>query len=255
MTSLFALLAVSCGGKAVPSNTAQPISAVPVPAAPQDEESKARLYGVKNLDDADEWFARGEELERSGDNDGARAAFAEAVRHHLKLYLAETSGPRVPPPWATAEERARFRATAAERLRRAAESARRLQLLGGGDDELSPARLAAVGEFARLLSEDESNRTTFFGGELAQKAKITWKPEPRFPEEARRGRVTSARVVLTAVLAADGSVHPVLVLKWAAYGLAEACVIAASGTKFEPATVNGRPVSQFVVLEYNFSTY
>src|SRR5205085_8316050 len=65
---------------------------LPAPAAPRDDESKAKLYGVKNAEDADEWFARGDELERSGDNDGARAAFAEAVKHHLKLYLAETSG-------------------------------------------------------------------------------------------------------------------------------------------------------------------
>jgi TonB family protein len=228
--------------------------ALPAPEATRDEDAKAKLYGVKNAEDADEWFARGDELERSGDKDGARAAFAEAVKRHLKLYLAETSGARVPPPWASAEERARFRAAAAERLRRAAESANSLQLLRGGDAELTPAQLAAVGEFARLMGEDESSRTTFFGSEAQQKAKIIFKPEPVFPEEARRNNV-QGRVVLAAVLAADGGVHPILVLKGLPHGLTEASVSAASRTKFDPAVNNGKPVSQFIMLEYNFNTY
>jgi TonB family protein len=57
------------------------------------------------------------------------------------------------------------------------------------------------------------------------------------------------------VLAADGTVRHILILKSLSYGLTERAVAAARKIRFEPATMNGVPVSQYVVLEYNFNIY
>jgi TonB family protein len=65
----------------------------------------------------------------------------------------------------------------------------------------------------------------------------------------------SGTVRLRAVLSADGEVGHVLVIKGLPSGLTEKCVDAARRTKFTPAQKGGRPVSQFVMLEYNFSTF
>jgi hypothetical protein len=39
------------------------------------------------------------------------------------------------------------------------------------------------------------------------------------------------------------------------YGLTEAAIAAARQIKFEPATLDGKPVSMFMQLEYNFNLY
>jgi Flp pilus assembly protein TadD len=94
----------------------------------------------------------------------------------------------------------------------------------------------------------------FRASEVTTKAIITVKPEPSFTEEARKDKVTGA-VRLRAVLAADGHVRHVLVIKRLPGGLTEKCVEAARQIRFTPATLNGQPVSQFIMLEYNFSVY
>lgn len=90
--------------------------------------------------------------------------------------------------------------------------------------------------------------------ELITKALITAKPEPSFTEEARRARVNGV-VRLRAVLAFDGRVRNIHVVRRLPYGLTEKAVAAARGIKFKPARVNGVPVSQWVTLEYNFNVY
>jgi protein TonB len=90
--------------------------------------------------------------------------------------------------------------------------------------------------------------------EVTSKAVITFKPEPEFTEQARQQGVTGA-VRLRAVLGADGQVRHVIALKRLPAGLTEKCAAAARRIRFTPATVNGAPVSQWVVLEYNFNIY
>lgn len=86
------------------------------------------------------------------------------------------------------------------------------------------------------------------------RAVIRYKPEPGFTEEARQKNV-SGTVRLRAVLSDDGEIRHILMLKGLPSGLTEKCVEAARRTKFTPAVKSGRPVSQFIVLEYNFNTY
>jgi hypothetical protein len=65
----------------------------------------------------------------------------------------------------------------------------------------------------------------------------------------------TSTLLLTAALAAGGTVRHVFVVKGMPEGLSEKCVAAAERIKFTPAVKNGRPVSQLIVLEYNFNTY
>jgi TonB family protein len=94
----------------------------------------------------------------------------------------------------------------------------------------------------------------FSGKQVTTKARVLKKPEPAYTEEARRTQVTGT-VVLRAVFTADGTVKHFLVLQGLPYGLTEAAISAARKIKFTPARVDGRSVSMFIQLEYNFNLY
>ncbi|HZI19638.1 MAG TPA: TonB family protein [Pyrinomonadaceae bacterium] len=90
--------------------------------------------------------------------------------------------------------------------------------------------------------------------ELTRKAHITSRPHPSFTEEARRAGTTGF-VRLRAVLAWDGTVKHIMVLKSLPHGLTERAVAAARQIKFVPARAGETPVSQWVVIEYGFRVY
>lgn len=94
----------------------------------------------------------------------------------------------------------------------------------------------------------------FTGQEVSQKARVLSKPEPQYTEPARRAGVTGT-IVLRAVFAADGEVKRIYVMRALGYGLTTAAVKAARLIKFTPAIMDGRPVSMFIQLEYNFNLY
>ncbi|HEX8922472.1 MAG TPA: energy transducer TonB, partial [Pyrinomonadaceae bacterium] len=96
-----------------------------------------------------------------------------------------------------------------------------------------------------------TERTVFMPLELTTKARLLSRPEPEFTEAALNARV-SGTIVLRAVFAADGTVQNILVLRSLPYGLTERAVKAARKIKFVPATKDGRSVSQFIQIEYNF---
>ncbi|HEX7314080.1 MAG TPA: TonB family protein [Pyrinomonadaceae bacterium] len=102
--------------------------------------------------------------------------------------------------------------------------------------------------------EGAENQRIFRATEVSQRVVILSKPEPGYTEEARKSNV-SGTVRLRAVLAADGRVRNVAVIKRLPGGLTEKCVAMARQIRFTPAMVNGTPVSQYVVLEYNFNIY
>jgi TonB family protein len=94
----------------------------------------------------------------------------------------------------------------------------------------------------------------FRQNEVTQRAVITFKPEPGFTEEARRFNVTGV-VRLRGILGAEGKVTALSVVKPLPHGLTRKALVAAKSIRFEPAQKDGRPVSQYVVLEYNFNIY
>jgi TonB family protein len=148
------------------------------------------------------------------------------------------------------------RAAQPERLREAAESlAQYLRLRPDAEDAAGlREELEALRFYAEASESADPARKIYRSAEASTRAVITFKPEPGFTEDARRANVTGT-VRLRAVLGGDGRVKHILVLRRLGYGLTEKAVEAARQIKFKPATLAGQPVSQFVVLEYNFLVY
>jgi TonB family protein len=99
-----------------------------------------------------------------------------------------------------------------------------------------------------------SERTVFSAREVTTKAVVLKRPEPLYTEEARRDQVTGT-VTIRMVLAADGMVKYIFPVTRLPDGLTEAAIRAARGIKFIPATKDGRPVSMYATIQYNFNIY
>jgi protein TonB len=89
------------------------------------------------------------------------------------------------------------------------------------------------------------------GGKVRAPVKIH-APEPRYPELARRNRV-EGQVLLQAVIDREGRVKRVRVLQPQPMGLSEAAVAAVEQWRFEPATLQGKPVEVYLSLMITFS--
>ena len=94
----------------------------------------------------------------------------------------------------------------------------------------------------------------FQAGEVTQKAVILSKPVPYYTEEARAND-TWGVVRLRAVLTSAGEVTAISVIKGLPDGLTRTSIAAARDIRFRPAQKDGRTVSQYVTLEYNFNIY
>ena len=103
-----------------------------------------------------------------------------------------------------------------------------------------------------LIKEGES--PTFTGKELTQKGRVFSKPEPSYTEEARQAQTTGT-VVLRAIFDANGEVTNIRALSGLPHGLTEQAIIAARQIRFIPAIKDGKFVSMFIQLEYNFNLH
>ena len=95
---------------------------------------------------------------------------------------------------------------------------------------------------------------TFAGSQVEQRARVLFKPEPQYTEEARKNQITGT-VMLRVVFASNGDVVQINAVRTLPYGLTERAIAAARQIKFVPAIKGGRPVSVFMQLEYNFNLY
>ncbi|CAN5701441.1 hypothetical protein BH20ACI3_BH20ACI3_28380 [soil metagenome] len=94
----------------------------------------------------------------------------------------------------------------------------------------------------------------FVGKDVNSKARVLSKPEPQYTEEARKNQITGT-VVLRAVFTSGGQVTNIRSVSGLPFGLTERAIAAARQIKFSPATKDGRPVSMYIQLEYNFNLY
>jgi TonB family protein len=90
--------------------------------------------------------------------------------------------------------------------------------------------------------------------DVDRKAQILQRVEPRYTQEARADLVEGT-VVLRAVFSSDGLVKNIRAVSELPDGLTERAVEAARLIKFSPALKDGRAVSQYVQIEYNFNLY
>lgn len=110
-------------------------------------------------------------------------------------------------------------------------------------------RCSDDGSLAHLL--DGPQVVTYTAKEVDTKAEITERPEPLYTREARRVGV-QGNVVLRLLLLGDGKLDRIRVVRRLPYGLTENAIRAACEIKFKPAVKDGKPVAQWVALEYGF---
>jgi TonB family protein len=104
------------------------------------------------------------------------------------------------------------------------------------------------------LPKTVDGERVYKGKELDKKVVIQKKPEPKYTKEARKHKI-SGTVVLRCVFASNGQVTHIQVVHALSYGLTDRATEAAQGIKFEPAMKDGKPVSMWIQLEYNFNLH
>jgi TonB family protein len=115
-------------------------------------------------------------------------------------------------------------------------------------------KVSTLSVYAEMFGAPVSERTIFSPKDVTSKAVITDRPEPLYTEKARRNQITGA-VRVKMVLAPDGTVKYAIALSRLPDGLTEQALAAARRIKFIPAVKDGRPVSQYVTIDYNFNIY
>lgn len=90
--------------------------------------------------------------------------------------------------------------------------------------------------------------------DVATRPRVISKPEPQYTEQARRNQVTGT-VVLRVVFSNTGEVTNIQPVQKLSDGLTEKAIAAAKQIRFVPAMRDGRPVSTYMQLEYNFNLY
>lgn len=96
-----------------------------------------------------------------------------------------------------------------------------------------------------------ASRTVFGVKEVDKRARLIDAPAAAYPDAARAANA-KGEVRLRIVLAGDGTVKYIFPLKPLKYGLTEAAMEAARHIRFAPAIRDGKPVSQFTTLSYEF---
>lgn len=126
--------------------------------------------------------------------------------------------------------------------------------LGGKVSQSDAASLSQNTEAADTASGDANENKIFPGRDVTRKAVIISNPAPGYTSEARE-RAVSGTVVIRCVFSKTGEVTNLLVKSGLPYGLTEKALEAARQIKFLPAEKEGRPVSMYIQLEYNFNLY
>lgn len=125
---------------------------------------------------------------------------------------------------------------------------------GAGAGEGKPTVDAPAGGRCPAGADPSADEHPYKGNEVTKRYKILARPAPNMTEEARRNQVNGT-VRLRVLLSATCSVTKVEVASGLPDGLTEQAVAAAKRIRFVPSEKDGRPVSQWVLVEYTFMTY
>ena len=103
-------------------------------------------------------------------------------------------------------------------------------------------------------SEPDAPPKIHAGKEGDSKIRLGMKPEPSYTESARTNQITGT-VVLKVVFSSNGMVTNIHVISGLPHGLTKKAIDAARKIKFIPAMKDGKYVSMWMQLEYNFNLY
>jgi TonB family protein len=118
--------------------------------------------------------------------------------------------------------------------------------IGGGDRKIGGSETPA--------GANGTDNRIFSGRDVTAKARVLSKPEPQYTESARKYAVQGT-VILRGVFSSSGEVKNLKVMTKLPHGLTESALRAARKIKFTPAMKDGREVSMYIQLEYNFNLY
>jgi len=104
------------------------------------------------------------------------------------------------------------------------------------------------------VADEGGPEKLYVGKETDRKAIVIQKPQPSYTESAKRNQLTGT-VVFKAVLSSKGSVVNIRTVSGLPYGLTERALETARKIKFIPAVKDGKFVSMWIQLEYNFNLY
>jgi TonB family protein len=217
------------------------------------EEAVASLRAAVKRDKKDltAWHYLGLALEQKGDTKEARKAHEKAANLGDKLLADLLSG-------SSGDEISKGLRAIGASLVEAGESAQKcLQLAPQPSGrKLRERQLQADSllAFAEMANAPSGTPVLLTGKEVSVKARVLSKPEPQYTEEARAKQITGT-VVLRAIFAANGRVLGIRAVSGLPAGLTEQAIQAARQIRFVPAIKDGRAVSMFVQLEYNFDLY
>jgi TonB family protein len=99
-----------------------------------------------------------------------------------------------------------------------------------------------------------ADQPPFVGKDVSRKVRLGMKPEPAYTEVARQNGITGT-VVIKCVFASNGSVNNIRITSGLPFGLTERAIDAAKKIRFIPAVKDGKYVSMWMQLEYNFNLY
>jgi TonB family protein len=113
---------------------------------------------------------------------------------------------------------------------------------------------AADGAGEQPAENPDLASSIFSSKNVTRKVSVITKPEPRYTEEARKNQITGT-VVLRAVFTSSGAVTKIAAVSKLPDGLTDQAIGAAKQIRFIPAIKDGRFVSMWIELQYNFNLY
>jgi TonB family protein len=108
-----------------------------------------------------------------------------------------------------------------------------------------------IKDFLASIKLGDISEKIYTGRDVDVKVRLRKKPEPPYTKDARDNKV-EGKVILLAVLSKTGHVENIRIVQGLPYGLTEEAIKAARGIKFDPAMKDGKAVSMWIQLEYNF---
>ena len=208
-----------------------------------------RAATKSDKNDFKSWHWLGVALERQGKSSDSRKAHEKAAKLGEALLMSKVEGTRLD----------EFGVTIAQlrpELTLASESADAYVRLSGKLSKSKAAEWKDRGDFLRDYRDypQISGLTIYKSKEVTTKARVLAKPEPTYTEEAREHR-TSGTVVLRLVFAEDGTIRAIFPVARLPHGLTAQSIKAARSIRFIPATKDGKPVSMWMEVQYNFNVY
>lgn len=220
-------------------------------AKPSQESKETRVKKDGDVVKAEESCARAESLSKQGDTRGALKALSESAKLYKRIYLGARESSFKSKPDAPS----RFREELAARLRHAPACIELYTRLGGpeGATDFERGQLEALRAHIAGITESDASSIIYFLPETDERIVITYRPQTHYSRESRLAHFVET-VRLRVVLSADGEVKYPLVVEGSESPSLKPIIESALGMKFRPAVKDGRAVSQFVTLEFNYST-